>query len=85
MLSLRPPRHSSSPTTENSGINANNVIAATIPLNNMLMNVRGRRSDRSNCEKSTPRNGSNSSALKFFGIPASAKFFGIPASAWTSS
>jgi hypothetical protein len=28
-----------------------------IPLNNTLRNVRGRRSDRSNFEKSTPRNG----------------------------
>ena len=54
MLSLRPPRHTSSHSTENSGISANNVMTETITVNNMLMKVRGRCSDLSNFEKSTP-------------------------------
>src|SRR5262245_47578254 len=57
-LSFLPPRHSSIKTTEKSGIKANTVIAVTSAVRMKSTSVRGRRSDRSRWERSTPSNGS---------------------------
>src|ERR1700733_71665 len=60
-LNLRAPCQASIRTTENSGTSDRSVMPVTSALSRKSIRVRGRRSDRSSCEKSTAANGSTTS------------------------